>query len=295
MSLFPKEIRLETLNRHRSLLNDDFFAKEDSKRFSIVRSIINMFGLTRNTVRPRRQVKIPWADSYATKTSKTSTLPNLEGSKKMELRPPKVSASAHHDDDKEGYCRQIFKYIEEYLYNSTLHGLKYVGDTSISWGERLFWFSAFLFAIFCSVYFISQIYSKYNLNPVIVSLNPKPTPVGALPFPAITICSMNQAKKAEAEQIMEAGSEVEKMLLDDYCNSNNSFSNISTTSDEATKWENVQKFILRVNPSCQEILKVCTWKQEEMSCLDLFNSALTDDGLCCTFNSLPRSYIFRNP
>ncbi|KAK5646216.1 hypothetical protein RI129_004680 [Pyrocoelia pectoralis] len=255
-----------------------------------------MFGLTSNTVRPRRQIKTPWADPYVSKTIKTSSLyPNFERPKKKELQPMKTILSANNNENKESCCRQVFKYIEEYFYNSTLHGLRYVGDTSISFGERLFWLIAFFLAVCCSVYFISQIYSKYNLNPVIVSLNPKPTQIGTLPFPAITICSMNQAKRGEAELIIEAGTEVEKMLLDDYCNLNNSFSNLSTSSDEATKWENVQKFILRVNPSCQDILKVCMWKQEELPCLELFNSALTDDGLCCTFNALPRSYVFRNP
>ncbi|KAF5271322.1 hypothetical protein FQA39_LY08120 [Lamprigera yunnana] len=122
-------------------------------------------------------------------------------------------------------CKSLAVHIEEYFIHSSLHGLRYIGDKTISLGER---------------------------------------------------------------------SEVEQMLLDDYCNSNNSFSNITTVSDEGTKWDNVLKFILRVNPSCQEILKVCLWRQEEMPCEDLFNSALTDDGLCCTFNALPGSFIFKN-
>ncbi|XP_031345495.1 pickpocket protein 28-like [Photinus pyralis] len=189
----------------------------------------------------------------------------------------------------------VMKRMEEYFRNSTLHGLRYVGDPLISFGERFFWLLAFFVALLCATYFINNIYSKYNRSPIIISLNPTATPIGSLPFPAITICSMNQAIKKEAEQIMLSGTDVEKMLLDDYCNGNSSFGNLSNLSEEVGKWENVQKFILRVNPPCQETIRTCFWQQQEYACTDVFNNGLTDDGLCCTFNALPRDYIFRNP
>ncbi|KAK5646219.1 hypothetical protein RI129_004683 [Pyrocoelia pectoralis] len=194
-----------------------------------------------------------------------------------------------------GMLKKIIKHIEEYFQNSTLHGLRYVGDPLISFGERFFWLTAFFTALTFATYFINNIYSKYDHSPIIISLNPSPTPIESLPFPAITICSMNQAVKKEAEQIMESGTDVEKILLDDYCNSNSSFGNVSNIGEEVGKWENVQKFILRINPPCQETIKACFWQQQEIVCTDVFNNGLTDDGLCCTFNALPRDYIFRNP
>ncbi|KAK4879623.1 hypothetical protein RN001_007769 [Aquatica leii] len=274
MSLFPKEIRLSNTQSRRTIYPqmdiDVYLNKNNTTRYSLEKQFMNMINTSRNTVGSQETAKTAWLDSYDTKEIKKSLM-------RRSAKQDKTQESASDfDNKKETTCHYLIRHIDEYLHSSTLHGLRYIGDVSLSVGERL-------------------IYGKYNRNPVIISLNPKPTPINQLPFPAITICSMNQAKKHEADDIIENGTEVEKMLLDDYCNSNNSFTNLTATGDEATKWENVMKFILRVNPSCQEILKVCLWRQDEMSCEDLFNSALTDDGLCCTFNALPRSFIFRNP
>lgn len=61
--------------------------------------------------------------------------------------------------------------------------------------------TAFSFA----AYFISVLYFKWNDSPVIVSFNPVDANIKDIPFPAITICSMNQAGKPEAEDIVKNG------------------------------------------------------------------------------------------
>jgi len=52
---------------------------------------------------------------------------------------------------------------------------------------------------------------------------------------------------------------------------------------------------MQVNEPCHELLITCQWAGETFSCSDLFNSALTDEGLCCVFNRVPRDLLFRNP
>lgn len=52
---------------------------------------------------------------------------------------------------------------------------------------------------------------------------------------------------------------------------------------------------MQVNEPCHELLLTCQWAGETFSCSDLFNSALTDEGLCCVFNRVPRDLLFRNP
>lgn len=46
--------------------------------------------------------------------------------------------------------------------------------------------------------------------------------------------------------------------------------------------------------SCNDILRVCQWQLKKMDCNAYFNSELTDEGLCCSFNMLPPKKIFRN-
>ncbi|KAK4879622.1 hypothetical protein RN001_007768 [Aquatica leii] len=286
MTLFPKEFQLDRLKNKKPLESEEH--SNSNQKHSIFKSFMNMFRISDSNVRSRKTVKTPCIDSYNTQQLKTGPITFTTVEKNRKVNKPS------NKNQNNSTLKTLIRYVEEYFINSTLHGLHYVGDTAISFGERLFWLIAFLIAISSAAYFISNIYTKYDRSPIIISLNPKPTPISVLPFPAITICSMNQAKKQEAFSIIESGTEVEKMLLDDYCNSNSSFTNLTLASDEATKWETVQKFILRVNPSCQEMLKVCLWRQDERLCERLFNSALTDDGLCCTFNALPQDFIFKN-
>ena len=39
-------------------------------------------------------------------------------------------------------------------------------------------------------------------------------------------------------------------------------------------------------PSCSEFLRKCWWRGEERNCSDLFDVRKTDDGFCCSFNTL---------
>lgn len=56
-----------------------------------------------------------------------------------------------------------------------------------------------------AVYYISNIYTKWKSSPVIISFSPFDADLSSVPFPAITICNMNQAKRSEAERILKEG------------------------------------------------------------------------------------------
>ncbi|XP_071052550.1 pickpocket protein 28-like [Onthophagus taurus] len=188
----------------------------------------------------------------------------------------------------------IFNNLDNYFDKSTLHGLRYVGDNTLTLGERIFWLLSFLTAIAFAAYFINIIYAKFNNSPVIISFSPTVVSVSEIPFPAITICSVNVVKKKEGERILKSGTDTERILLDDYCHTNYTAGKTSEDIDDVGDWETLKSFILNVTQSCPEMLKMCEWKQKEKNCNDIFNAILTDDGYCCTFNRLPLSYIFRN-
>ncbi|CAH0557483.1 unnamed protein product [Brassicogethes aeneus] len=193
-------------------------------------------------------------------------------------------------EKKKGVFKKCLNQVETYCDNTTLHGLKYVGDTSLTLGERIFWFIAFLLAIIFASYYISNIYKKWNSSPVIISFSPFDADLTKIPFPAITICNMNQAKRYEAEKILKEGSDVEKTILYGLCNSDNG----TTVAKDETKWETLRDFLIRVGSSCENMLKLCKWRNEIVSCESAFNNDLTDEGLCCSFNRLPDNKIYRN-
>lgn len=141
----------------------------------------------------------------------------------------KTSKPSNNNNDTRFHS--ILTHLEEYLEKCTLHGLKYIGDNKLSYGERciyfqsillylyktygscrFFWLLAFLCAIGFTAYFMSKLYNKWEVNPVIVSFSPVDTGIDTIPFPAVTICNMNQAMKPVAEDILKNGS-VRLMLL----------------------------------------------------------------------------------
>jgi amiloride-sensitive sodium channel len=69
---------------------------------------------------------------------------------------------------------------------------------------RIFWTVAFILAVATAAYFITLLYHKWDDSPVIVSIAARSTQLISIPFPAVTICNMNKAKKSVAEEILQS-------------------------------------------------------------------------------------------
>ncbi|XP_034254856.1 pickpocket protein 28-like [Thrips palmi] len=193
---------------------------------------------------------------------------------------------------------------QQYCQSSSLHGLRYVGDTGISPVERCFWVVSFVLAVFMASYFINNIWERWEHSPVINSVAPVATPIFDIPFPAITICNMNRARRAEAEAIKSGSprnsfNALQRRLLSDICDDTDYSTNVATGADEVDRnsgnWSVVMGFMINVTQPCHELLLSCKWRSLPVECDNLFNAVLTDEGICCSFNRVRRDLIFRNP
>ncbi|TMW43165.1 hypothetical protein DOY81_011756 [Sarcophaga bullata] len=99
------------------------------------------------------------------------------------------------------------------LQHSTLHGLKYIVDQQLYPGERIFFALSFVAVVLMSIFFISNVYAKWRSTPVIVGINPDPSFIVNEPFPAVTLCNLNQASKARARRYKEDTSEYTMLQL----------------------------------------------------------------------------------
>lgn len=146
-----------------------------------------------------------------------------------------------------------------------------------------------------AAYYISFLYMRWKDTPMIVSLSPQPTLLEAIPFPAITICNMNGAKKSLAEPIMQAtdksqNSLLRKKIVNDLCAGPK-----EKSPNVKGNWTTVQKILIEISQPCHDMLVSCRWKSNFIPCNDVFNPELTDEGMCCSFNKVNRSFIYRNP
>ncbi|KAG8258302.1 hypothetical protein J6590_032230 [Homalodisca vitripennis] len=161
--------------------------------------------------------------------------------------------------------------------------------------DKTFWIVAFILAVVTAAYFISNLYDKWSNSPVIMSLSPKATSLTTIPFPAITICNMNNAKKSLASSILEEAKDDEpnlrRKLLNDVCKFEQDDAD-AALDNQTVEWKTYLSFMLNVSQPCHEMVAACFWHSEQRNCNDLFNAALTDEGICCTFNRVKRDLLF---
>lgn len=92
---------------------------------------------------------------------------------------------------------------DEFCQHSTLHGLKYVVDEHLYPAERIFFALSVVVVVLVSMFFIRDVYSKWRATPVIIGISPEPSYIINEPFPAVTLCNLNQASKKRAQQYKE--------------------------------------------------------------------------------------------
>ncbi|KAG5683748.1 hypothetical protein PVAND_013013 [Polypedilum vanderplanki] len=179
--------------------------------------------------------------------------------------------------------------LQQYCLNSSLHGLRYIGTSSLSAFERIFFGISFLLVVILATYFISNIYQKWNDSPVIISGNPFTTKIAEIPFPAVTICNMNQVKRSFAKTLEQKR---DKVILDSICTVGDEIKDQSDVFEG--KWSYVKQFLLNASQPCNQMIKMCKFGMRNVSCEKIFSTVLTDEGLCCTFNAYHPKLIFKN-
>lgn len=194
----------------------------------------------------------------------------------------------------------------DFTSNSTVHGVKYLGERRRHWSERAFWIIAFLISVTgCSV-LIVKIYNKWQLSPVIVSFAEKSTPVWQIPFPAITICP--ETKVTSDQLIFTAGyktivrttpgeaynltsDELRRLeALAQICDPH-LFSDHNLTS--GLTLDEIVPTLQEISPELNQTMMFCRWRNEMTNCNEMFTEIITEEGACHTFNMLDRSELFK--
>ncbi|KAH8238226.1 hypothetical protein KR032_001299 [Drosophila birchii] len=199
----------------------------------------------------------------------------------------KKESGSEDDESSMCSCAGIKRSVIYYLKNSTLHGLKYIAEESITIPERVFFGIAFVLVVILSGFFISNVYMKWSASPIIISTSAKQKLTSNMPFPAITICNLNQALLSKVDRISRTSTNFS--LLMGLCDQGG-----DTTISYIGTWKYFKAILVEVAQPCEKMLLYCSFGSREEECSLLFNSILTDDGLCCNFNALDPSYLIRN-
>ncbi|KAL7744948.1 hypothetical protein ACLKA6_007220 [Drosophila palustris] len=215
---------------------------------------------------------------------------HIHGETKRRTRQKEqLNPSGDSSDEELTLCSResIKKSAKYYLQNSTLHGLKYLAEERITIPERVFFGISFFLVVILSGFFISNIYIKWSASPIIISTSAKQLLTSNMPFPAVTICNLNQALRSRVQRISRSSSNYSLLM------------SLCSQGDEQTityvgTWKYFKALLVDVAQPCEDMLLYCSFGSRKEICSMIFKSILTDDGLCCTFNALDPSFLFRN-
>lgn len=97
--------------------------------------------------------------------------------------------------DMSAIAKFITSFFSDYSSNSSIHGVRYIGERKLSRVQRLWWIVAFLISLLGSSHLIQNIWKKWEESPVIVSIDDTQAPIWKIPFPAVTMCVEQKFRK----------------------------------------------------------------------------------------------------
>ncbi|XP_052856781.1 pickpocket protein 28 [Drosophila gunungcola] len=181
--------------------------------------------------------------------------------------------------------RILSRNTDEFCRSTTIHGLKYINNSKLRNIDRLFFGIALLAVLSFAIYLIQDAFDKWNTTPVIVGIDPELTSITNEPFPAVTICNLNQALAKRVQLLANDSAELAMLQL--LCRRK---VDVEMVNGNACNWE---EFIINISQPCKSMVINCRFGADDYECGRLFHPIVTDEGLCCVFNMLHPRFMYR--
>lgn len=78
--------------------------------------------------------------------------------------------------------------FKEFSEKTSIHGLQYLGEKKRSWAEKVFWVIVLALSFSWCIILITEIWKKWDSNPITVTFDDTMHDIKELWFPAVTIC-----------------------------------------------------------------------------------------------------------
>ncbi|KAK4874126.1 hypothetical protein RN001_013486 [Aquatica leii] len=197
-------------------------------------------------------------------------------------------------------CMRTRCKIKEYCDNSTIHGLKFIGERHRSIVEKIWWLVFITMSLYFCGNLITNTYKKWVNSPVIVSFATSETSIWEVPFPAITVCPL---MKADLEKF-----NFKTVSTTNYSNEEaTNLTHLSLICERVLELfpqlnnltvvdDNSINFLLDVLPDFEDSIMHCIYNSGscEHSSKEIFTPVLTSGAVCYSFNMLDWTDIYRN-
>ncbi|XP_055592167.1 sodium channel protein Nach isoform X2 [Uranotaenia lowii] len=183
--------------------------------------------------------------------------------------------------------------VKEYLFNSTIHGVKFIADDSYHVAERIFWIICVIVSWFGSALLIDASLEAFRTNAIsfVVETNYRDWDTK---FPAIVVCEMRNMERIQMVAD-ELWGEDHDFALEEVLNEIGYFRGESYHTvnechgDEPAEncfFSNFSHYARLVRSSCEDTLAECYWNDEPFDCCKYFIPMETELGLCYAVNSI---------
>ncbi|KAJ7378369.1 hypothetical protein OS493_023624 [Desmophyllum pertusum] len=211
--------------------------------------------------------------------------------------------------------------------STTLHGLRYVAENGHSISRRVIWLMFLCTVASVYVYFVSISVHKYISRPVKTIVSDE-TPMDGLTFPAVTICNLNKFMKSKID-VADEDENFEKMglnisgcseirdvrgnltcgqaMLCAYgsfgtalvkgCNKTTRQNIIDVFNRSSERLYNEEEFLTKYGHDMASITTsflYCSFMENIICSDEDFVPAVTEDGICFTFNSGHNGSVLRS-
>ncbi|XP_055598387.1 pickpocket protein 28-like [Uranotaenia lowii] len=196
--------------------------------------------------------------------------------------------------------------FQEFCCNTSIHGIQYLEKKSNL--ERLIWTVVLCTSIIGCVFYIGQIYQKWDEKPVILSFAEGYTPIWEIPFPAITICPQIKATPERLNFSQELEAFINKTSWTNDTDRIDDMLAMAQVCDQSfldnmfylklhlpNKTSNLSYSTLIEDLALTEddVMGHCKVRNNLDDCEDWFLRSMTEEGICFTFNGLDQSDLLR--
>ncbi|KAK2576091.1 hypothetical protein KPH14_007426 [Odynerus spinipes] len=194
----------------------------------------------------------------------------------------------------ESFCQAV----QWYCTDTTLHGLKYVMDTELSYFERLFWLGIVALSSILAIGTIYMIAEEFQTYPTYTSIESTNYRTSGIPFPSVVICPTehvdwnrvidleekiftNSTKKSSISTFRDILKKLSIISFGDF-----DFLEFLNERDLRELADiNVTGVLLETMPQCRDLFSDCWWRNSYRDCCEIFELQKTEYGFCYAFNS----------
>ncbi|XP_054744360.1 pickpocket protein 11-like [Anastrepha obliqua] len=190
--------------------------------------------------------------------------------------------------------------LRNYCNSTSLHGFNYITLKGSTVNERRFWIPTVIVSIIISIVLVTVSWFSNREDLTVTVIESAHYPTWNIPFPAVTICSLNKISKTSAMNLAKtfkrpSNVSEEKLLSLFRITMPFSFVVDFTIEDYRTLEEvltanniTLSKLTLQLTPDCREMITKCMWQGSGTRCDLFFQPIQAMESACCSFNYYAR-------